>query len=65
MNDLVPIKEYAEMHGISPATVRQRILRGAMPCAVKLAGSWFVPRNLPLTDNRKDGRSKRWKQKDE
>ena len=65
MNDLVPIKEYAEMHGISPATVRQRILRGAMPGAVKLANSWFVPRDLQLTDNRKDGRSKRWKKKDE
>ena len=65
MNNLVPIKDYAEMHGISPATVRQRILRGAMPGSVKLAGSWFVPRNLPLTDNRKDGRSKLWKKKDE
>lgn len=65
MNDLIPVKEYASMHGISPATVRQRILRGAMPGAVKMAGSWFVPRNLPLTDNRKDGRSKRWKKKDE
>ena len=65
MNDLIPVKEYASMHGISPATVRQRILRGAMPGAVKLAGSWFVPRNLPLTDNRKDGLSKRWKKKDE
>ena len=59
MNNLVPIKDYAEMHGISPATVRQRILRGAMPGAVKLANSWFVPRDLLLTDNRKDGRSKR------
>lgn len=65
MNNLVPIKDYAEIHGISPATVRQRILRGAMPGAVKLAGSWFVPRNLPLTDNRKDGRSKRWKENQE
>lgn len=65
MNNLVPIKDYAEMHGISPATVRQRILRGAMPGAVKLANSWFVPRDLLLTDNRKDGRSKRWKKKDE
>lgn len=65
MNDLIPIKEYAEMHGISPATVRQRIKRGTMLCAVKMAGSWFVPRDMPLTDNRKGGRSKRWKKKDE
>ena len=64
-NNMIPIKDYAEMHVISPATVRQRILRGSMPGAVKLANSWFVPRDLPLTDNRKDGRSKRWKKKDE
>lgn len=64
-NNMIPIKDYAEMHGISPATVRQRIKRGIMPCAVKMAGSWFVPRDLPLTDNRKGGRSKRWKKKDE
>ena len=61
-NKLIPIKEYAEKHGIDPATVRQRILRGAMPGAVKLAGSWFVPGDMPLIDNRRDGRSKRWKE---
>lgn len=59
--DLIPIKDYAAMHGINPATVRQRILRGAMRGAVKLAGSWFVPRDLPLIDNRRSGQSKRWK----
>ena len=61
-NKLIPIKEYAEKHGIDPATVRQRILRGAMPGAVKLANAWFVPRDLPLTDNRRGDRSKRWKE---
>ena len=61
-NKLIPIKEYAEKHGIDPATVRQRILRGAMPGAVMLANSWFVPRDLPLIDNRMGGRSKRWKE---
>ena len=61
-NNLIPIKEYAEKHGIDPATVRQRILRGAMPGAVKLANSWFVPRDLTLIDNRMGGRSKRWKE---
>ena len=64
-NNLIPIKEYAEKHGIDPATVRQRILRGAMPGAVKLANSWFVPRNLPLIDNRRGERSKRWKETQE
>lgn len=65
MTDLIPIKQYAEMHGIDASAIRQRIKRGIMPLAVKMAGSWFVPRDLPLTDNRKGGRSKRWKKKDE
>lgn len=60
-NKLIPIKEYAEKHGITPATVRQRILRGAMTGAVKLAGSWFVPGDMPLIDNRRGGKSKRRK----
>ena len=64
-NKLIPIKEYAEQHGIDPATARQRILRGAMPGAVKLANSWFVPRDLPLIDNRRGGRSKRWENQEE
>ena len=64
-NNLIPIKEYAEKNGIDPATVRQRILRGVMPGAVKLANSWFVPRNLPLIDNRRGERSKRWKETQE
>ena len=64
-NKLIPIKEYAEKHGIDPATVRQRILRGAMPGAVKLAGSWFVPGDMPLIDNRRGGRSKRWENQEE
>ena len=58
-NNLIPIKEYAEKHGIDPATVRQRILRGVMPGSVKLAGSWFVPKDLPLIDNRRGGKPKR------
>ena len=63
-NNLIPINDYAEMPGIDPATVRQRILRGAMPEAVKMANSWFVPRDLPLVDNRARGKTTRWKQKE-
>ena len=64
-NNLIPIREYAEMHGIDPATVSQRNLSGAIRGAVMLANSWFVPRDLPLTDNRRCGRSKRWKDNQE
>ena len=64
-NKLIPIKEYAEMHGIDASTIRHRIKRGVMPGAVKLANSWFVPRDLPLIDNRRGGRSKRWENQEE
>ena len=64
-NKLIPIKEYAEMHGVDASTIRHRIMRGVMPGAVMMAGSWFVPRDLPLTDNRMGGRSKRWKENQE
>ena len=61
-NKLIPIKEYAEMHGVDASTIRHRIKRGVMPGAVKLADAWFVPRALPLLDNRMGGRSKRLKE---
>lgn len=64
-NKLIPIKEYAEMHGIDASTIRHRIKRGVMPGAVKLANSWFVPRDLPMADNRRGGRSKRWENQEE
>ena len=60
--ELIPIKDYAEMNGVDASTIRHRIMRGVMPGAVMLAGSWFVPRDMPLTDNRRGGRSKRWKE---
>ena len=63
--ELIPIKEYAAMHGVDASTIRHRIMRGVMPGAVMMAGSWFVPRDLPLTDNRRGGRSKRWKENQE
>lgn len=53
MEDLISLKEYAAMHGISDATLRQRIGRGLIPEARKIAGAWFVPRDLPHIDHRK------------
>lgn len=61
MNDMIPLIEYAKEKGIDPSGLRHRIQRGALPEAVKLAGVWFVPRDLELVDNRACGRSKRWK----
>lgn len=60
-DDLIPLKEYAAMHGVTDATLRQRIKRGAIPEAVKMAGAWFVPRDLPYIDHRTAGNSKRRK----
>ena len=34
MTDLIPIKQYAEMHGIDASAIRQRIKRGIMPGAI-------------------------------
>lgn len=61
--DMIPLKEYAEMHGVTDATLRQRIQRGLIPEAKKMAGAWFVPRDLPYIDHRAAGKSKRWEKK--
>ena len=62
-NNLIPIKDYASIHGVTPATIRQRILRGAMPGAVKVGRDWLIPHDLPFVDNRENGLSKRWQSK--
>lgn len=59
-NDLIPLKDYAALHGVTDSTLRHRIRSGLLPEAVKLAGSWFIPRDLPFIDHRTKGNSKRW-----
>ena len=51
-NDLISIAEYAEIHGVKPDTVRQKILRGNLE-AVKIGRNWVIGRDVPYTDNRK------------
>lgn len=51
-NDLISIAEYAEIHGVKPDTVRQKILRGNLE-AVKIGRNWTIGRNVPYEDNRK------------
>ena len=54
--DLISIADYAAAHGITPATMRQRIARGLHPEAVKMAGVWLIPRDAPYRpDQRKKG----------
>ena len=62
INNLIPIAEYAARIGRDPATVRQKILRGALPGAVKVGRDWFIPADTPYTDNRvKTGDYKNWR----
>ena len=61
-DNLIPIAEYAARIGRDPATVRQKILRGALPGAVKIGRDWLIPANAPYTDNRvKSGDFKNWR----
>jgi len=62
--NLIPISEYAARIGRDPATVRQKILRGALPGAVKLGRDWLIPADAPYTDSRvKSGEYKNWRKK--
>ena len=51
--NLISIAEYAQMHGVTPDTVRQKILRGNLPEAVKIGRNWCIPEDAPYIDNRK------------
>lgn len=64
INNLIPISEYAARIGRDPATVRQKILRGALPGAVKLGRDWLIPADAPYTDSRvKTGDYRNWRKK--
>lgn len=51
-SDLIPIKEYAEQHGVKADTVRQKILRGNLE-AIKMGRNWMIDKNTPYKDCRK------------
>ena len=64
IDNLIPIGEYAARIKRDPATVRQKILRGALPGAVKLGRDWLIPADAPYTDSRvKSGNYKNWRKK--
>ena len=50
--NLISLAEYAEIHGVKPDTVRQKILRGNLK-AKKIGRNWVVDRNEPYKDNRR------------
>lgn len=49
--DMLSVKEYAELHGIRPESVTQRIRRGTTS-AVKIGRDWFIEADEPFLDAR-------------
>lgn len=50
--ELVSLAEYARLNGIDPATVRQRVNRGAYRSARKIGRNWLIDKNEPHVDHR-------------
>ena len=62
--NLIPLREYAEKVDRDPATIRQKILRGKLPEAVKLGRDWLIPEDTPYEDQRiKSGEYLNWRRK--
>ncbi len=64
IDNLIPIAQYAARIGRDPATVRQKIQRGALPGAIKIGRDWFIPADAPYPDHRvKSGEYIDWRKK--
>ena len=53
--ELISLKEYAEMYGVTPDTARQKVLRGGFKTARKIGRNWVIDKNEPYEDNRAKG----------
>lgn len=53
--ELISLKEYAELYGVTPDTVRQKVLRGGFKSAQKIGRNWVIDKNEPYEDNRAKG----------
>ena len=60
----IPLKDWAEQHGIAPVTARQKAARGGFQTAEKVGRDWLIDEDEPYTDLRRGGQSKRWKAED-
>jgi excisionase family DNA binding protein len=57
---LISLAEYAELLGVKPDTVRQKVLRGGLKTARKIGRNWVIDRDEPYIDNRiKSGKYKK------
>lgn len=54
--NLISLVEYAELHGVTSDTVRQRANRGVFKTARKIGRNWVIDKNEPYIDNRKKSR---------
>lgn len=50
---LISLVEWAQKHGIDPATARQRAGRGAFQTAQKIGRNWLIDSDEELIDHRK------------
>ena len=59
---LISLQEYAQIHGRTPDTIRQRCQRGLFKSARKIGRNWVIDDSEPLIDNRvKSGKYRGWK----
>ncbi|SFR67752.1 hypothetical protein [[Clostridium] aminophilum] len=50
--DMIPLKDWAKMHDLSPATARQKALRGGFRTARKIGRDWMISAGEPNPDHR-------------
>lgn len=61
---LISLQEYAQIHGRTPDTIRQRCQRGLSKSARKIGRNWVIDSEEPLIDNRvKSGKYKNWRKR--
>lgn len=64
IDNIIPIAQYAEKHGLTANAIRRRCIRGTLPGAVKLGRDWFIPADAPFPDYRvKSGDYINWRKK--
>lgn len=64
MGELIGLTEYAERHGKSPRTVRQKAQSGSFKTARKIGRNWVIDEDEPYVDNRViSGKYKNWRKK--
>jgi len=62
VSEMLSLSEYAEEIGVNPIVVRQKVLRGNLPGAVKVGHAWLVPKGTPYIDHRvKSGNYRDWR----